>query len=121
MELHFEKHPDHARLTVTGRFDAPRARTELSTLLSRCEAAGTTKLLVDIRGVTTIISIADRYDLATHLVNQGRGKLRIAVVVSAENMFTKTFEDTATNRGYPVRTTTSMEEALAFLQVSSAA
>ena len=37
--------------------------------------------------------------------------------MSTPNMFTKTFEDTALNRGVPMRTTDSMKEAYEFLQL----
>ena len=45
----------------------------------------------------------------------GAERLRMAFLVGPENFFTKTFEDTATNRGLAVRSTTSLAEARAFL------
>jgi hypothetical protein len=45
--------------------------------------------------------------------------VRLAIVVAHINLFTKTLEDTATNRGVAVRTTASMQEAAEFLGIAS--
>ena len=119
MELLYEMRRDHLRVLVSGTFDAQRARIELANVI-RCSAdQGLTRILVDARGITETVPASDRYDLATQFVDQGRGRMRLAVVVDAMNRLTRTFEDTATNRGAAVRTTTSMDEALTFLGVAA--
>lgn len=120
MELKFEVRHDHLQVTALGSFDLSQAKQGLAQLVQRSEAAGLRKILVDARGIDSMISIADRYDLATSLANLAGGRLRVALVVSPANMFTKTFEDTATNRGAAVRTTDSMNEAREFLDVTGA-
>ena len=117
MEIRFETRTGYLLVIVTGAFDVQQARWGMVNIVKECEARGLTRILIDGRGISTSVSIADRYDLAAQLADAGKGRLRMAIVVAPENMFTKTFEDTATNRGLGMRTTDSMDEALAFLEV----
>jgi hypothetical protein len=117
MELRFESRPDHLLVHAGGAFDYVQARAGLKTLIEACADQGLSRILIDGRNITTLVSIADRFELATQLSTESRGALRMAVVVAAANMFTKTFEDTAANRGAPLRTTDSMKEAREFLQI----
>lgn len=119
MQVRYEPRSDHLLAIVSGPFVAARARAVLGDILRECQARSATKLLVDARGVSPGVSVADRYDLATQIAEYGAGRVRIAVLVAPENMFTKTLEDTATNRGAAVRTTASLEEALAYLDVAA--
>ena len=118
MEFSYELRPGHLVLRASGAFDLQRARHALGELLRESQAREVFRILVDGRGITTPVSIADRYDLATQLAGSGAGKLRIAIVVAPENRFSKTLEDTARNRGVNLRTTDSMEEALRFLEIA---
>ena len=118
MELSFEVRPDHLLVHAAGDFDHEAAKLGMSSVIKACTEKGVSRILVDGRGITTLVSIADRFDLATQLATESKGALRMAVVVAAANLFTKTFEDTAANRGAPLRTTDSMQEALDFLQLA---
>jgi hypothetical protein len=118
MELSFEALPGHLRVTARGAFDLQQARAGLAAMVARCLDAGLDRILVDGRGISTPVSIAERYDLATSLAAAGTG-IRMAIVVSTAHMFTKTLEDTALNRGVAMRTTDSMKEALEFLQIEA--
>ena len=118
MELRQELRPDHLFVHASGPFDLRQARAALQAVIRACIEARLTRILVDGREVTTTISIADRYELATQLAGLGHGRVRMAIVMSAANLFTKTFEDTALNRGVPMRTTGSLNEALEFLQLA---
>jgi len=117
MELRYEARPDHLLVHASGEFDYEAARQGLSTVIRACNEAGLGKILVDGRGITTLVSIADRFELATQLSTESKGMVRMAVVVATMNLFTKTLEDTAANRGAPLRTTDSMAEAREFLQL----
>lgn len=117
MDLRFESRPDHLLVHANGDFDYQAARQGLSTIIKACSDQGLSRILVDGRGITTLVSIADRFDLATQLSTESKGAVRMAVVVAAANMFTKTFEDAASNRSAPLRTTDSMQEAMEFLQL----
>ena len=115
MKLGFELRAGHLLVTLAGPFDPRAARSGMGEIMRECQAHGLRRVLIDGRGLTSEVSIADRYDLATQLANEGHGKLQLAIVVKPENRFTATFEDTAANRGLKVRTTTSMEEARTYL------
>lgn len=117
MDLSYEMRRDHLRVVAGGRFDAARARIELANVIRQSAGTGLTRILVDARGITDAVPISDRYDLATQLAYESQGRVRMAIVVSEHNLFTKTLEDTATHRGVAVRTTGSMAEAVAFLGI----
>jgi hypothetical protein len=118
MDLRFESRPDHLLVLAAGEFDHVAAKQGLSSVIKECNVQGLSRILVDGRGITTLVSIADRFDIATQLATESQGALRMAVVVAAANMFTKTLEDAAANRGTPLRTTDSMQEAREFLQLA---
>jgi hypothetical protein len=118
MDLRYEAKPDHLLVMAAGEFDHVAAKQGLSTIIKACGEKGISRILVDGRGITSLVSIADRFDLATQLSTESQGALRMAVVVAAANMFTKTMEDVAANRGAPLRTTDSMKEAREFLELS---
>ena len=115
MQLRYEARPDHLLVHADGEFDPHSARAGLSTVIKACGEHGLSRILVDGRGITSLVSIADRFELATQLSTESPGNLRMAVVVATMNMFTKTLEDTAANRGAPLRTTDSMKDAREFL------
>lgn len=118
MDLSFENRPDHLLVLAAGEFDHEAAKRGMSSVIKECNDRGLSRILVDGRGITTLVSIADRFDLATQLATESEGALRMAVVVATMNMFTKTLEDAAANRGAPLRTTDSMQEAREFLQIA---
>jgi hypothetical protein len=118
MELLYEMRRDHLRVVAEGAFDAQRARIELCNILRQSASSGLSRILVDARGITAPVSIADRYELATQLADKSQGRVRMAIVVEPMHRETQTFEDTAMNRGVAVKTTTSMDEALAFLGIA---
>lgn len=117
MDLRYEARPDHLLVTAAGEFDHVAARQGMTTIIQACGDKGLSRILVDGRGITSLVSIADRFDLATQLSTESKGNLRMAVVVAAANMFTKTMEDVAANRAAPLRTTDSMKEAREFLDL----
>ena len=121
MEFKFEDRGDHLLLTASGAYDAADARVALSKLAGAAAGSRSGRLLADLRGITTTIPIHDRYEVAALLAKAGGARLRMAFLVNPDNMFTKTFEDTATNRGMQVRTTDSLAEARKFLGLPKAA
>lgn len=117
MEIEYEARPDYMRVSVRGAFDGERARKTLGEILLECQARQIAKIFVDARALTTAVSVADRYDLAIRFADYGAGRARMAILVSPENMLTKTLENTAANRGASVRTTASLDEAFEFLDL----
>lgn len=115
MWIRYEALPDHLLVIAEGPFELQRARAGLGDALREAQAKQLTRILVDGRGISNNVSIADRYDLATQLATFAAGKLRLAIVVAPQNMFSKTLEDTARNRGVDLITTDSMAVARDFL------
>ena len=120
MNVRHETLADHLLVTAEGEFDLNNARTGLGEALREAQSRGMTRMLVDGRGISSNVSVADRYDLATQLANAMPTGLRVAIVVAPENMFTKTLEDTARNRGVALITTDSMQAARAYLGLPQA-
>ena len=115
MDVRIEALGDYVLMQAIGPFDSREARAGLERAVRETRAAGLTHLLVDGRGISTTVPISERYDLATLLAGSGAVGLRIAVVVTTDNMFSKTMENTASNRGVALHTTDSIDEARAFL------
>ena len=117
MDVTYEVRPGYVMVRALGPWDVAQARNAIEQLVQRCDANQLTRVMVDGSGITTVIPISDRYDMATQFAAATHGRMRMALLVSTENMFSKTFENTAANRGVHVRTTDSLQEALAFLQL----
>ena len=117
MDIAFEVRPHYVMARIAGAWDVASARHAMDQLVRQCDVAGVTRIMVDGSAIATVIPISDRYDMATQFAAASGGRMRMALLMSTENMFSKTFENTAANRGAHVRTTDSMQEALAFLQL----
>ncbi len=74
-------------------------------------------MLVDACGIEGTVAIAERFEMARTLAESRAIPVKIAVLVDPSQMVTKTFEDSACNRGVPVRTTVDAQEAYRFLGV----
>ena len=115
MEVRIEILEGHVRVVAKGEFTPERAREGIARMIAACRENGLDRALVDGRGITTAVSVLHRYEMAKTIADVAQRRVRIAVVVSKENMFSKTLEETALNMGMDVRTTDSMAEALTFL------
>ena len=115
MESLLESRGDYLWLECRGEFDVAAARSIIVDVVAQANAQGIERVLADMRGITTTVGIGERYDLASLLARTSAARLRMAILVEPHNAFTKTFENTATNRGLALRTTTSLAEARAFL------
>jgi hypothetical protein len=74
-------------------------------------------VLVDGRGISTRVPATYRSTIAQVISDEAGVRLRMAVVVSSENMFTKTLQETASSLGVEVHTTDSMAEGLMYLDL----
>jgi hypothetical protein len=115
MELQYDLKNDHLFVVARGDFHPGQAREGLSYMIGVCEAKAISRIFVDGRLITTPVSIADRFDIATQLAAMAPAALRMAILVDPANMLSKTLENTATNRGAQVRTTDSADEAWDYL------
>lgn len=115
MELQYDMKNDHLFVIARGDFDPQQAREGLVWMLDACATRAMSRIFVDGRAITTPVSIADRFDIATQLASTAPAALRMSILVSPANMISKMLEDTATNRGVQVRTTDSADEAWGYL------
>src|SRR5690348_9285963 len=115
MDAKLEVRTDHVHVVLSGPFDLATARNGILRIAEACRKAGLDGVLVDGRSITTVVTAMHRYELAKVLSDEAGVRLRMAVVMSRENMTSKTLEETARNLGLEVRTTDSMAEAMIFL------
>lgn len=115
MEVRVESLADYVHVVAKGEFDPAQAADGIARVVAACRERNLARVLVDGRSITTAVSVLHRYEFARTLADQARTSIRMAIVVSRENMFSKTLEETARNMGMDVRTTDSMAEGLIYL------
>ena len=115
MDFEYSLRPGYLLVTVTGGFNACRARVELGNIVRQSARSGYDRILVDARAMQAEVSVADRYELATRLAAMAAEPFRMAILVSGSHLGTKMLEDTAVNRGLKVCTTDSPVEAHEYL------
>jgi len=119
MQFDFEPREGFLLVRATGPFDAQACRAAFGEIARTCGERELARVLVDARAIREVVSIADRFDLANRMVTARLP--RIAILVTESNAFhSRTFEDTATNRGAMVCTTASEAEACGFLGIALA-
>jgi hypothetical protein len=117
MDFHFEARGDYLYFKAAGTFDPHRGRAGVAKLYALCREHGLQKVLIDARGLNDLVSISQRHDLATYLSDLRDSPVRLAILVPTFLMYTKMLEHTAQNRGMPVRTTDSVADACAWLDI----
>lgn len=116
MDVRIEIEQFHVHVIVAGEFDLAAARAGIVRIVDACRRSGLERVLIDGRGIDSTVSVMHRHEIALTLaLEKAPAHLRMAVVVSRDNMFTKALEQSATKMKIDVRTTASMAEALAFL------
>ena len=115
LDVHIEARPGHVFAVATGEFELGGARDAILRMAGACRAAGVDAILVDARAIASQVGVMHRYELAKVIADETHMRLRMAVVVNTENMFSKTLEETARNLGVELLTTDSMAEAMIFL------
>ena len=117
MDIRIETKRDHIRVWVTGEFDLAQAREGLLRIAQLCRDARLDRVLIDGRGVSNRVPVGERQAIAKVISDEASVRLRMAVVVSRENMFTKALEETSQSLGVEVHTTDSMAEGLMYLDL----
>lgn len=117
MQFRYLPHADHLLVHAREGFDADAARAAIVETIGICSDRNLDRVLFDGREVSDMIPVADRFDLASFLASK-QTPIRMAVLVSeAQVEKSKTFENTAVNRGSAVITTSSEADARRFLGV----
>ena len=118
MQFRYEPQATHLLVTATGPFDAEACRAAVGEILRISTQRKLARVLVDFRAIVELISVADRFGLANAVATAKPP--RIAILVTPANAeYSRTFENTAINRGASVKTTASEEEARAFLGIGA--
>ena len=89
MDVRTEWRDDHLLAVVEGAFDPKVARQRLALMLQACAEEGLTRILIDARGIATSVSVADRFDLGAHLAARGPPVIRVAILVTPANTFSR--------------------------------
>jgi hypothetical protein len=118
MNVRLDFRADHLLVVVDGAYDRTLAGEELRRILDTCDERAITRLLIDGRGVPGGVGIQERLEAAALLASRRPATIRVAILVAPENMFSKMIEASAVSRGAQVRTTDSLEEAVAYLGIS---
>lgn len=117
MDIRLQQKETHLHVEAGGAYDAGAARTAIERIRGECSQRGLNRVFVDARGLDAGVSIADRFDLARALAQGCTAAVRFAILVRPEQLVTKALEDSAVNRGVPVRTTAVAAEAYGFLGI----
>lgn len=115
MDIRLQPKEGYLLVEAGGGYKASAGREAIGRIREECARLGVNRVLVDARGLDATVSVADRFDLARSLAEGCTAVVRFAILVKPELMAVKTLENAATNRGVPVRTTASLEEAYGFL------
>jgi hypothetical protein len=125
MKLQYEirQAADHTWVDVVGEFDLVESKQMLAAVIDAAVAHNQNKVLLDCREVKGTPSTFERLELAdsvARLYHQERcgAILRFAIVGVEPMVDPDRFGQTvAQNRGLPIRITTDMQEALAWLGI----
>lgn len=117
MEMSVETKADHVRVRLAGEFDPALAREGILRIAQICRSERLDRVLIDARAITTRVPVEQRQAIAKVISDEAGMRMRMAVVVSRENMFTKALERTSESLGMEVHTTDSMAEGLMYLDL----
>ena len=118
MRIRMEARDAYLWVEAAGPFDAEVGRRAVGEIFEACASQGLHLVLVDARGLEHVVGISERFELGRSFAERRTGPVRIAILVDASQMVTKTLEDSARNRGVPVLTTAVAQEAYGFLGVT---
>ena len=117
MQFQFEPREGYLLVRATGPFDADACRAAFGDVARICTERELARVLVDARAIREVVSIADRFGLANNVVQSRLPRMAI-LVTEANAHHSRTFENTALNRGAQVRTTADAGEASGFLGIT---
>jgi hypothetical protein len=126
-ELNIEHCPTYLYVTATGAFTPDQSRQNLIKIFDACLDAGLSDILLDARAVQlrARLALVQRYvliEMVSHVAREYRSRgsapMRLAYVGTESQIDRQRFGETvATNRGFQLKVTDDMAEALAWLGV----
>ena len=118
MEFQYLIHPEYLEVVAVGSFSLGESKGCIDEIYRLCGRHSLRKILIDGRGVPDEATVGARFSLADYLTAGSPQSVRIAMITLPERIaFSKTFENTANNRGAQVITTDAREAALKFLDI----
>ena len=120
MEFKYHVHPQYLEVIAAGVMNLGDGKACIDEIHRLCGLHSLRKLLIDARGIPEQVTVGARFSLADYLTAGSPQAIRVGLIATTEHVqFTKTFENTANNRGGQVLTTDSPEDALSFLELSA--
>jgi len=123
MRYEIRQEPGHTRVNVSGEYEPATAIAILQAGIEAALAHGFHKLLVDARQLTGNPKTMQRFEFSESIARfyhekRGPDFLRLALVGNEPLIDPERFGAVvANNRGLPAKATTSMDEALKFLDL----
>ena len=110
---------DFLRFNVAGAFDFEASKSAITDIVTACDQAGVTEVLVDSRDASMIeVRLADVFSLVLHMISLGPdGGRRLAILNDPKDPIDrgKFFADIATARGRTVASFREFESAVRWL------
>lgn len=117
MDLHTALGDGYLRMTLEGRTSLDASVDALRPGIEACRQAGVMAVLVDVRALEGEATVTDRYYVGSAIASVIGSTLRIALLCREDQfMADRPLENTAVNRGAQFLSTTSEDEAIAWLQ-----
>ncbi len=113
----FEIKGDYLLMTPSHHYSLVQYKAALTEAATLCKQNQLNKILADARTIEASIPTFDRFELGVEIANILGGKIKIAILVPAA-IIDKLGENAALNRGGRVMVTSSLEQALDWLEVS---
>ena len=107
---------DYLMIEVTGTYTFKALIATIHEVAEHCRQEKLGKVLIDLRSVSGRPSNFERYQFGLEIVKVWGREIRAAIVAPV-GMGTRMTENTAVNRGAQMKVTTSMEEALGWLEL----
>jgi len=116
MPLHLQPGDGYLIAEVSGRITLAESVEGLQAIADGCRAAGLDRVVLDVRPTEGALGTVERFALGTRMAEPPFRDLRVVVLCREDQwMGDRPLENTAVNRGAHVLSTTSLEEALAWL------
>ena len=107
---------DYLLIEVTGTYTFKGLITTIHEVAEHCRQEKLGKVLIDLRNVSGRPNNFERYQLGLEIARVWGNEIRAAVVAPV-GVGTRMTENTAVNRGAQMKATTSMDEAMGWLEL----
>ncbi len=115
-ELKIEAIDGIVQALLSGAFNLDNTKMFFLQTLQKAREEKANKILLDVRNITTDISVLARFELGNFMAKQDTTGIRIAILASEKTAWPDRFLETVSrNRGVNAKVTTEYKEALKWL------